>query len=500
MGTNIFFERNEEEANLFVSKTMRITILFMILVFLLDVFHIFIIPISKMLTATIFGIIFLLIPTILVDIKKLNSKYIKYINITCSIMFVAILVLILNYHAVLMFIYPIAIGTIYFSQHLNIFTATTSIIVFSIAELLAYFLKITEDHNASSLSREILFLIAPRVIELVAISFIFYFLTKRTSNLLIKVIKEEEQSRILTNKSIQVANDLYASMSNLTNSTEQTTEKNKKIVELAASVSNASSETLSQLEEVTESMDSIASSIERLSQSNDHVTVLSKQVDTDSLTNANDMQNAMQSMQDIANSNKDCIEIMKQLNEKSNNIAKIIDVITSIAEQTNLLSLNASIESARAGEQGRGFGVVATEIGKLAQQSKDAVDDINDTIKDVITNIESALHFMSKNSKLTAIGLDLLTHAKQSTERVAHANHKITNSIEEVNNLSKEVSENSKTIASIVNTITTISSNNVSDMQQVNTATEENFLAMKDLNSIVLKLEYLATDLKSVVA
>jgi len=110
-----------------------------------------------------------------------------------------------------------------------------------------------------------------------------------------------------------------------------------------------------------------------------------------------------------------------KLEDKAKNITNIVSIVSGISEQTNLLALNASIEAARAGEAGRGFAVVADEVRKLAEQTKDAVEEINtnlvqfvDEIGQLVNNIETQYITLDGETQRLGTAKDISYEANNS--------------------------------------------------------------------------------------
>ncbi|MCX7883458.1 MAG: heme NO-binding domain-containing protein [Caloramator sp.] len=107
-----------------------------------------------------------------------------------------------------------------------------------------------------------------------------------------------------------------------------------------------------------------------------------------------------QKLNEVLNKFEDVKNSGLNLQNRAKGITDIVSLVSSIAEQTNLLALNASIEAARAGEAGRGFAVVAEEVRKLAEQSNNAVKDINSSLMDFIKEIEDLVSNLEQQFKV----------------------------------------------------------------------------------------------------
>ena len=182
---------NEEQANVIVAKVMRITLLIFTFIYLLDIIGVFVVNLKIMTTAYLGSAGLLLLPTLLVNICKQNNSYIKYINVLVAVVFTTLLSITLTYHVVVIYVYPIAIASLYFSRKLNILSTALTVTGVSIGQLAAYYLDTLQDDNFLTLDYVLLFGILPRALVLIAIAAIFTMLSDRTSRLLNSLLSKE---------------------------------------------------------------------------------------------------------------------------------------------------------------------------------------------------------------------------------------------------------------------------------------------------------------------
>lgn len=497
--------QNEREANRFVAKVMRVSSAVLTLILVLNIFGIFAIKWDAMITSYIIGMILLWVPTVLTNVLKMDHDIIKYINVTVAVLFITIIIITLNWHAVTMFVFGIGIASMYFSKGVNRYAAILSVILFSAAQLLAYKTGYTVDKNMSTLYRVIVYCIIPRGLCLFALSELFLSLNKRTTKMLTNLKDADEQARmveqirIMQENAQNVSETLNQTITTLSEVTENSTNRNRNISKCTAEVAAGSSETVTQISDVEVNMKSISDNLTKLVRSTDEIAEISTNVKEMTQGNTQNMQQVMAEFEKISTSTNNTKEIIHGLEDKSQEIMTIIQVITSISSQTNLLAFNASIESARAGEAGKGFAVVAEEIRKLAEQTKEAVLDISNIIEEVVSKTLEAVNSMEENSRLVIEGMDYVKIAEKSTIEVTTASDEMSNRIEKIDSAAQEVAANSETIVEIIDSIEKISTKNLEDLKVVADAGERGLKDMDSLEQLVGDITKMSDRLEKVI-
>lgn len=497
--------KTERESDFFVSKAMRVTALALLLIVILNVVGIFKITPGAMYLAGGIGILLLLVPTLLVNILKLEHPCLKWIFVTISIAFVSIMIVTLNWHAIVIFIYAIGIAGFYYSKALNRYALVGSLICFSIAQYFAYTTNLTTDHNPDSLSDLILFCILPRALSLIGISAIFISQNSKLTNMLKTMMDGEAQAKMMESlnamreKSKEVSQELSNSVGTLSQVSDNTRDNSVRISHEANIATTASERTMEQLGQVADNVSMISSNLVRLASNTDEISDISKSVHALSEENASDMNNAKMKFDEISESTKKSKSIIDELEKKSMEILKIVEVITSISSQTNMLALNASIESARAGEAGRGFAIVAEQIRQLAEQTKNAVENISSIVHDFVDGAVLASNAMENSASLVESGVSLINAAKQSGQKVTVSVEEMDVKIDDIDHVTRDAADYSEKIVQIVTNVQTICAESMESLKHVDETGAEGTKEIATLVELVESIKAMAADLNEVI-
>jgi len=244
-------------------------------------------------------------------------------------------------------------------------------------------------------------------------------------------INQKDEMGMLADALREMTANMKTVISNVANAANNLADASFQLSSTSQNISTGASEQASSVEEVSASVEEMTSNIQQnadnAKQTEEITTNVSKQVTAGS---------------DIVLSS---VESMEKIADK-------ISIISDIAFQTNILALNAAVEAARAGEYGKGFGVVASEVGKLAEKTKTAAAEINEISK-------SSVEIAGKTKDLMG---DLVPSIQNSSMLV-----------QEISAASKEQREAADQINDSIQLLNDISQQNAASSEEMATNSEE---------------------------
>jgi methyl-accepting chemotaxis protein len=239
----------------------------------------------------------------------------------------------------------------------------------------------------------------------------------------------------------RLANNFNIMMQTFKTNLGQLSTSSHVLISSAESIFGAAEATEQALNQQKQGTDSVAAAINELESSSAEVkntthfaserSESSNQLAEDSLRIAEQTE---QSINLLAEDVKAAAAQVEQLQTRTIDVGKVLEVISTIAEQTNLLALNAAIEAARAGEAGRGFAVVADEVRTLANRTHDSTDEIKRTIEslqqEALTTV-STMHQSSEEANKRA----------EQVQQVAQSLKDISSHMREINDLNVQIAD-----------------------------------------------------------
>lgn len=498
-------KKNEKEANVIVSKVMRVTFVIFTLIYILNVLGIFVVDKAIMTIAYVGGSVLLLLPTLLVSILKKEGSYIKYVNVVCASVFVTLLSITLTFHVVAIYVYPIAIASLYFSKKLNIVATALTVVGVSVGQFLAFELQTLQDDNFTEIYGVIIFGIIPRALIVIAVAAIFTMLCGRTASMLSNLMGAEEQKEMLErmtkmkNNAASTSKSLLDMVTELAEIAGNSLRANQRIAKESENLLAGSTDNAEAVDSAQQRISDISRELEDLSGMNHKTAMLTDRIGENTRENQNRMDEATANMEQIHRSTGQCKEIVTNLGEQSKEIIGIVQTITSISNRTNILALNASIEAARAGEHGKGFAVVAEEIQKLAEQTKTAVESIGAIVHEVVENTESAVTAMEQNAMFTQDGMNSIKKANESTALITSSNKELAKQIHAIDETAEVIKEKSGEVSGSMALISENTQQNCNAVEHVNAATRENSAGAESLADISEAIKGLSETLNQMV-
>lgn len=155
---------------------------------------------------------------------------------------------------------------------------------------------------------------------------------------------------------------------------------------------------LSEIQQVVAAVREMATVVEDVARNVSQTADNAEQADSEAMEGNRVVTATMAQIESLSRDINAASEVIDKLQQETDSIGSVLDVIRGIAEQTNLLALNAAIEAARAGEQGRGFAVVADEVRTLASRTQSSTQEIQQMIERLQTGALEAVQMMAKGT------------------------------------------------------------------------------------------------------
>ncbi len=249
-----------------------------------------------------------------------------------------------------------------------------------------------------------------------------------------------------------------------------------------------SSDALRQAEELAVTLNSVqvmTDSIQRVAEATREAEAVAHDASNIAIKGGEAVENTVAGILEIRETVAETTRKVKRLAESSQEISKIVALISQIASRTNLLALNASIEAARAGEAGRGFAIVADEVRQLADKSAKSLKEIEQIVMQIQSETSSVMTAMEEGTQQVIKSTNLAEEAKVSLDNIIEVAKRIDILVRSITADTVNQTDTSRAVAQVMQSVELTAQENSQEAQRVSGGLQHLVSVSRDLISSV---------------
>ncbi len=293
----------------------------------------------------------------------------------------------------------------------------------------------------------------------------------------------------------EVSTSVDASTSDVAEEVEKVDQEGEQVSQSINEIADGAKEQNEHLQEVGDEMRSISATIEEVAASANGVAETADESVASGDAAQEAATKAINDLEQMEDKTAEMVDQVEKLSDLMGNIEEITEFINDVADDTNMLALNANIEAARAGEAGAGFAVVANEVKDLANETKEATDEIASTVADVRDQTETTVENMYETQDVVSQAGSAVNSTIDGLDDVVSMIEDVNSSIQEIDDAVDQQAKTTQKVVSMVDEVSAVSEETTAEAETVATAAERQAESLTDVTQEVSTISSQAEEL-----